>query len=443
VWHVKGYFFVKVLIYLFSVILACGTAVAAPKFRDFVGTVYVPAPLVEKTLHVGWVRIPLYWSNIEPVQGVWKWNETDQLLRGVEARGLRILPMLAYTSGWAASVPGNSASPPKQIAYWANFVEEVVARYSKPPFSLRYFQIWNEPTSAAGFWAGTDEQFIDTVYIPAAKIVRTYHCYVVFGGWPASNSLQEFDRVLKYHDAWQWTDFLDIHYEGLPAWQYLYENWVKTGKCKGVWETEVGFTKDPDFISASYLSLLHWSLEVGWQREDEFKLFWYAAWGAGSDAPKCLSKNSGHGEVVLTAQGRRLALLSKFLSGGPLSYFSDYAVNYGSLSGRSMGFKVGDGILIAVLSQRLSLRQRSQITVQLFATPRGRASMVVSQDGLLLDFKAKFAHERTSVRFAPVVPSDPHARLVVTYIWIGGSTYPNREWGGVTSAKPSKGSLRD
>ncbi len=170
-----------------------------------------------------------------------------------------------YTALGAASIPGNWLSPPKHVEDWVDFVERVLARYSRPPFNLRYFQVWNEPTRQAGFWTGTHHEFIDKIYLPAAKIIRPHNCYVVFGGWPLSNSLEELDETLAYQGAWQWTDILDVHYRDVFAWQHLYDKWVKTGKCRGIWQTEIGFTDDPKYLPNLYLWVLHWALQSGWK----------------------------------------------------------------------------------------------------------------------------------------------------------------------------------
>ena len=104
--------------------------------------------------------------------------------------GLEILPMLGYSAPWAVAEGASGFAPPRNVADWEDFVETCVARYSRPPFNLRYFQVWNEPTLKAGFWKGeTDDEFFERVYLPAARIIRRYGCKVVFSGWPCSDGV--------------------------------------------------------------------------------------------------------------------------------------------------------------------------------------------------------------------------------------------------------------
>lgn len=372
-------------------------------------------------LGIGWIREGFYWNNIEHKRGVWDWQATDQAVLGAHAEDLQILPLLAYTASWDASTSNSDVSPPKNVADWDEYVERVVARYSAPPFNLRYFQIWNEPTRKAGFWTGTDQDFVDKVYLPAAEIVRRHHCYVVFGGWPASNSLQEFDNVLEYHDAWRWTDFLDIHYEGLPDWQYLYDRWVKTGKCKGVWETELGFTNAPDFIPETYLPMLHWSLLAGWKNPNAYKLFWYAAWGAGADGPNCLTQTDPNGKVVLSDQGNKLAVLNKLLGSGPLTVYSDYKITPLPSNSSVFGFRCGGRVVVAMLLSKQTLLEDQNISLRI--PVRNKPSMIslVDGDGVSVKFIARFNKRYVTVKVLVRTLGKTSGQLAVEYLEVDPS----------------------
>lgn len=182
----------------------------SPSLEDFVSVVYLPAEGFERQLAIGWARMDFAWGKIEPQQDVWVWERFDNLIREAHKRGMEVLPLLAYTASWAATEVGTKG-PPKEVQDWEDYVEHVVQRYSRPPFNLHFFQVWNEPTRKAGFWRGeTDEAWIDTIFIPAAKIIRRYGCQVVFGGWPVSDA-QRLDYILEYHDAWRWVDIVDVY----------------------------------------------------------------------------------------------------------------------------------------------------------------------------------------------------------------------------------------
>lgn len=386
-------------------------------FRNFNGSVYRAGAEITKQTGLGWAREQFFWSRIDPKPGEWRWDDTDQTVLGAKRDGVVVLPDLAYDTAWDVSIPGNGFSPPQRVSDWEDFVEHVVARYSAPPFNLRYFQIWNEPTRQAGFWTGTDQEFIDKIYLPAAKIIRRHHCYVVFGGWPASNSLQEFDSLLEYHDAWRWTDFLDIHYEGLPYWVALYNRWIKTGKCRGVWETEISST-NPDYIPLTYLPMLHWSLEKGWNHADEFKLFWYAAWGAGSNARECLSTTDEKGKIVLTIQGQRLSVIAQALETGPLETFADFTTSGLPPDKVTLGFKNGSRKVIALMFAKTTAVHPKRISVKTsFPQKPGHISFV-REDGTPVRLKEHYHKKMVSISASFQALAAGSGKQVIAYLEI-------------------------
>jgi hypothetical protein len=333
---------------------------ADPTFRDFVGVNQTPDPNIGTQLGVGWVRGDVAWPNVEKQKGQWEWGREDRYISSLQAQGFQFLPTLDYTPLWAASVKGNNKSAPQNPQDWEDFVEQAVSRYSAPPYNLRYFQAWNEPTRKASFWTGTNEEFIDLIYLPAARIIRRHHCYVVFGGWPNSNSLDEFDQVLNYHDTWRWTDIVDIHYLDVSAWQRLYNEWIKTGKCRGIWESEIGFTTDLSYLSRAYLHDLSAVVRFGWTDPNQYRALWFAAFGNGPGADRYLSKPGPSGTVVLTENGIRLKTLSGLLGGGSLAPFTAFSTqpplqpNIGSEAAScALGFRVGPSrIVIAFILVR-------------------------------------------------------------------------------------------
>lgn len=406
------------LCFLPSLIAKASTVVL---FRGFNDVVYLPPAGLSKELGIGWVREAFYWDDIEPRKGKWEFENTDRIVTEAQAQGLEVLPLLGYTARWSASVSQNIFSPPQRTSDWENFVEHVVARYSNPPFNLRYFQIWNEPTRQAKFWFGSDTEFVDAIYLPAARIIRRHHCYVVFGGWPASNNLPEFDSVLEYHDAWRWTDFLDIHYEGLSDWQYLYDRWVKTRKCKGVWETELGFTNDPDFIPETYLSMLHWSLVAGWKNPNAYKLFWYAVWGAGADGPNCLTQTNAKDNAVLSDQGKRLAVLSQLFDTGPLTVFSDFRVTPLPPNSSALGFKCGRRIVIALFLDKKALANAPFVRIGILINKKPSTVSLIDEDGQVIKFDI-FFHKRYLTVKTPTQPSAQSSRrLAIEYLEVDPS----------------------
>jgi hypothetical protein len=81
--------------------------------------------------------------------------------------------------------------PPEDVKDWEGFVERVVSFLSKPPYNLKYFQPWNEAEDQfTGFWYGGMDEFMETIHLPAARIIRKHGGKVVYGGYPCSGSMQ-------------------------------------------------------------------------------------------------------------------------------------------------------------------------------------------------------------------------------------------------------------
>jgi hypothetical protein len=268
---------------------------------------------------------------------------------------MEMLPDIAFTPGWAAR-PGAQPSfgPPASVADWEDFVEHLVSRYSAPPYNLHYFQIWNEP--GGPFFQGSDQQFADLIYIPAAKVIRNHRGIVVFGGLADTVNLQRFNALMNYHDLWRWTDIVDVHYKSLGEFQQFYSAWVANGKCRGMWQTEVGATSEPGFLDTLFSRTLHWTLRIGWRDPDEFKLFWYAGQGPGPTGDRNLVNLSKPADQRLTDAGTRHAVLNQVLGQAPLSTYTQFSTlpAAGPLDGGwVLGYRVGPGrIVINFLADR-------------------------------------------------------------------------------------------
>ena len=359
-----------------------------PLLSDFVGVVYLPAPGFERKLSIGWSRLDFPWDEIEPQKGVWRWEKFDMLVLEAHWRGLEILPILCYTARWAATSLG-PFGPPRSVKDWEEYVERVVSRYSKPPFYLRYFQVWNEPTRKAGFWKGrTEEEWVDKIFIPAARIIRRHKCFVVFGGWPCSDGLDKLDRILTYRECWRLTDIIDIHYYEMRSWQRIYDRWIAPGFCKGIWQTEIGFLTFPNYLPNAYLRGLYWALKHRWDFPEKYKLFWFAFWGAGKDAPKCLTYIEPGKKLSLSEHGKRLSVMAELLGGGRLRPFDRFSLDIPleftlhEEKPTAMGFEVeGRRVVVALILPPDVVRSRRRLILRL--KPKGPVSgaMLVSADG--------------------------------------------------------------
>lgn len=145
------------------------------------------------------VRMDISWSAIEPVpplaNGVraFRWDRVDQAVAELAAAGLRVYPLLAYSTAWSGVTPGDLMSRPADPALFAGWAEAVARRYGRggsfwaerpelPPMPWEAYEVWNEP-NATRFWreqATAPEDYADLYAVthaalksvdPAARVV--------------------------------------------------------------------------------------------------------------------------------------------------------------------------------------------------------------------------------------------------------------------------------
>jgi hypothetical protein len=147
-----------------------------PGLPDRLGlNVHIPSDViiddVASRLGMRWVRLDFDWYRIEPERGVFRWEEWDRIVARFAARGVHMLPTLAYTPAWASSNPGNPrvGDPPAQTSFWTDFVGQAVSRYRD---RIRHWQFWNEP-NITEFWNGPRALYRTQILEPAAALARS------------------------------------------------------------------------------------------------------------------------------------------------------------------------------------------------------------------------------------------------------------------------------
>lgn len=128
---------------------------------------------------------------------------------------------------------------------------------------------------------------------------------------------------------------------------------------KGMWMSELGYLTFPAYLPNVYLRYLHYAASDGrWKHADDFVLFWYASWGAGPDAQKCLSFTNSSGDQQLSTHGQHLALMSRLFRNETITAFGHFTTvpNLGPQIDEeisaAMGFRLGEesgGIVFALL----------------------------------------------------------------------------------------------
>jgi hypothetical protein len=140
-----------------------------------------------KAAGVGWVRYNgVAWDKVESVQGTRDWTQLKQFereVRRLSLEGLTPMVIVRGTPSWAQKVPDYACGPIKEDALddFADFVGEAVARYSVPPYNVKYWEIWNEPDvirnvnpkSPYGCWGDDQDEYYGGRYY-AQMLKRVY-----------------------------------------------------------------------------------------------------------------------------------------------------------------------------------------------------------------------------------------------------------------------------
>ncbi len=133
-----------------------------------------------------WLRgAGIWWARVEPTKGARNWSalsSQEAELKNAAARNMPVTVIMQGTPAWAQLHPPYECGAIKRenFADFANLMREMVARYSVPPFNVRYFEIWNEedidlvvsPDSPFGCWGDpADNDFGGGYYADMLKVL--------------------------------------------------------------------------------------------------------------------------------------------------------------------------------------------------------------------------------------------------------------------------------
>lgn len=139
---------------------------------------------------IKWVRVSLAWRTIEPTNTTpdqFQWSQYDEWFSKAAKAGLTPLVIISDNPTWAAPASCGPVFPQSQGEF-RSFLTALVERYSKPPYNVRYWELYNEPDNydavnyawLGGCWGnqgGEYAQMLKTVYPlikgidPEAKVV--------------------------------------------------------------------------------------------------------------------------------------------------------------------------------------------------------------------------------------------------------------------------------
>jgi hypothetical protein len=126
------------------------------------------------------VRVaPFSWADIEPLRTdppTYHWETVNEaVLKQASVSGLRAIATVKYTPSWAQKIPGVACGPMAQpyLDEFAQFLGNLVARYSAPPYNIQYWEIGNEvdvdpslvpPDSIYGCWGDQHNKYYGGQY---------------------------------------------------------------------------------------------------------------------------------------------------------------------------------------------------------------------------------------------------------------------------------------
>ena len=105
-------------------------------------------------------RFEIAWDLVEPRPGMYDFAAIDRKVAAAARNRMDVLGLVVRTPAWAATIPGQPFSPPRDPATYAAFLRTLIARYGPrgsfwaanpgvPRRPVRQWQIWNEPNIPA------------------------------------------------------------------------------------------------------------------------------------------------------------------------------------------------------------------------------------------------------------------------------------------------------
>jgi polysaccharide biosynthesis protein PslG len=105
-------------------------------------------------LGVGWLRIEVDWSYLQPTKtGPLVWAPFDEAVGVAHKASAQVLLLINHAPAWASGQQ-NSLYAPSNLAAYLAIVTEIARRYF--PLGVRYYEIWNEPNLKSSWGPAVD-----------------------------------------------------------------------------------------------------------------------------------------------------------------------------------------------------------------------------------------------------------------------------------------------
>lgn len=207
---------------------------------------------VARELKIPFLRFGFSWLAMEQTKGEYDFAAWDRIVLQARRYGIRLMPYVSYTPGWASEGTFDPGHPPPDPADFARFMGALVRHYNHlAPGTIVSWEIWNEPD--VDTWKGDARQFADLVKLASAEIRRADpRTKIILGGLTMGPSgffwsllddhrIGEHVDVFAYHvypETW-WAERIE---EILPLWPDTMTEWIQSmAPGKGLWLNEYGY----------------------------------------------------------------------------------------------------------------------------------------------------------------------------------------------------------
>ncbi len=121
---------------------------------ELISTKFVQKVPMALDAGAGWIRWNgIFWGSIESQEGLRNWEQVSDFetyAQAVSGAGMNLIAIVRRTPAWAQAAPGYLCGPilPEKLESFGRFMYDLVARYSQPPYNVKYWELGNEPDVA-------------------------------------------------------------------------------------------------------------------------------------------------------------------------------------------------------------------------------------------------------------------------------------------------------
>lgn len=240
------------------------------------------------------------WARVEPQEGQWQWEKTDQDLILLKEYGLTYLGFIGKPPSWAQvhdpAYDEDGKNPdgeyPQDLNKFSNYVEQLVRRYgcNGGTCQIKYWEVGNEPNNNAYYLDHPEKYvyFLKRVYNTIKS--NDPQAQVLLGGL-GSNGIEEnnfHDIIFQNYQAANYFDIYNFHAfgSGDVLSQFLDRGLaIRNRYCpeKPVWLTETAawassrttnWQSTPETEAKQAENLLQYSFNIPFSKSIE-KIFWF------------------------------------------------------------------------------------------------------------------------------------------------------------------------